>query len=91
MINASKPFPIKSSMYFQKNCITSRKIEIQKVIAKGPTKDLTVNVYSFFNAVKTMKKENYCISRILKRVLTRQFDFPIATELLQSHPLQQNL
>lgn len=37
-------------------------MEMQKVIANGPTNDLTVNVCSFFNAIETMKKENYCVN-----------------------------
>ena len=34
------PFPIKSSMYFQKNCMISMNMEIQNVTTKGPAKDL---------------------------------------------------
>ncbi len=37
-------------------------MEIQKVMAKGPTKDLIVNVCSFFNALITMKNGNYCMN-----------------------------
>jgi hypothetical protein len=34
-----KPLPIKSSMYFQKNCMINMNMEIQKVTTKGPIKD----------------------------------------------------
>jgi len=33
------PFPIKSSMYFHKNCRININIEIQNVTIKGPAKE----------------------------------------------------
>ena len=37
------PFPIKSSMYTQKNCKISMNIEIRSVTINGPVKDFRLN------------------------------------------------
>lgn len=42
------PLPIKSSIYFQKNCMINMNMEIQKVTTNGPAKDLILKTYSRF-------------------------------------------
>lgn len=44
----SRPFPTKSSMYNQKNCMVKTKIEIRNAAINGPIKDLIINMSSFF-------------------------------------------
>ena len=48
MIIASNPLPTKSSMYSQKNCMMSTKMEIKKVAKNGPIKALIMSMSSFF-------------------------------------------
>ena len=44
----SKPFPIKSSMYFHRNNIKNKNIEIKKVAKKGPIKAFIIKRFTFF-------------------------------------------
>jgi hypothetical protein len=44
----SSPFPTKSSMYFHRNCISSTKTQMKKVIKNGPKKLLIINLCSRF-------------------------------------------
>ena len=44
----SSPFPIKSSMYFHKNCISKIKITIEKVLKNGFIKAIVIDLLSFF-------------------------------------------
>jgi hypothetical protein len=37
--NVPSPFPMRSSRYFQKNCMTNMNMEIARVTRKGPAKD----------------------------------------------------
>ncbi len=39
MTEMEMPFPIKSSMYFHKNCRIKINIDIQNVTTKGPVKE----------------------------------------------------
>ena len=48
MTNVLKPLPIKSSMYFHKNCMTSMNIEIASVTKNGPAKVRILKTYSRF-------------------------------------------
>ena len=50
IIRISNPFPTKSSMYFQRNCIKSRKMAIKKVNTNGPMYDLRMNLCKRFTA-----------------------------------------
>ena len=43
------PLPIKSSMYFQKNCIRRMNKDTSRVATKGPKNDFKLNKYSLFN------------------------------------------
>jgi hypothetical protein len=47
-IQTSKPFPMRSSMYTHKNCMIKKNIAIEKVIKKGPMKDLIMKISNFF-------------------------------------------
>ena len=47
MLVSSNPLPTKSSIYFQKNCITNTKRVMKKVAMKGPTKDFKISLSSF--------------------------------------------
>jgi hypothetical protein len=47
MVKKSSPLPTRSSIYNQKNCITSTKREIRNVAKKGPIKDRMMSVSSF--------------------------------------------
>ena len=44
----SNPLPTRSSMYFQKNCITSTNNVTKKVAMKGPMKACRMSLSSFF-------------------------------------------
>lgn len=44
----SRPFPTRSSIYFQRNCISRIKSTIKNVATKGPIKENTVKEKSFF-------------------------------------------
>jgi hypothetical protein len=57
------PLPIKSSMYFQKNCITNINMEIQKVTRNGPIKDRILKTYKRFNFYN---KKMECEIKLLK-------------------------
>ena len=47
----SNPLPTKSSMYFQKNCITKMNRVMKKVAMNGPIKDLSMSLSSLFITV----------------------------------------
>ena len=47
-VNRSRPLPTRSSIYFQKNCITSTKSRMKKVATKGPVNALRMSLSSFF-------------------------------------------
>jgi hypothetical protein len=47
-VRISRPFPTRSSMYNQKNCMVKTKIEIRNAAINGPIKDLIINMSSFF-------------------------------------------
>jgi hypothetical protein len=47
-IQNSNPLPIRSSMYTHKNCMIKKNIAIEKVIKKGPMKDLIMKISNFF-------------------------------------------
>ena len=49
MVKISKPFPTKSSMYSQKNCMVSTKVEIVSAAKKGPMKALRISMSNFLN------------------------------------------
>ena len=51
MFEKSNPLPTKSSMYFQKNCITRINRVMKKVAMNGPMKDLSISLSSFFITV----------------------------------------
>jgi hypothetical protein len=51
MINVSNPFPTKSSMYSQKNCMVSTNIEIVNAAKKGPIKALRISMSNFLNKI----------------------------------------
>ena len=46
--DVSNPFPIKSSIYFQRNCIKRIKITIEKVYRKGFIKAIRIDLFNFF-------------------------------------------
>jgi hypothetical protein len=43
----SRPLPTRSSIYFQKNCITKTKRVMKNVAMKGPMKAFRINLSSF--------------------------------------------
>jgi hypothetical protein len=47
-VNRSSPFPTRSSMYSQKNCMVNTNKEMAKAAIKGPIKDLMMSISSFF-------------------------------------------
>jgi hypothetical protein len=51
MMNVSNPFPTKSSMYSQKNCMVSTNIEIVNAAKKGPIKALRISMSNFLNKI----------------------------------------
>jgi hypothetical protein len=53
----SNPFPARSSMYFQRNCINKMKSEIKKVRTKGPIYDFNINECNRF----TIAVANLCL------------------------------
>ena len=55
IIPVPSPLPIKSSRYFQKNCITSINIEIASVTTNGPAKDFILNKVNFFKELSFCK------------------------------------
>lgn len=52
------PFPIKSSMYFQKNCMISMNMDIHRVTTKGPANDFILKTYSRFKMIDNTVKEH---------------------------------
>jgi hypothetical protein len=51
MMNVSNPFPTKSSIYSQKNCMVSTNIEIVNAAKKGPIKALRISMSNFLNKI----------------------------------------
>jgi len=51
----SNPLPTKSSIYFQKNCITNMNKVMKKVAMNGPMKDFRISLSSFFITVCGLK------------------------------------
>ena len=51
MIKVSNPFPTRSSMYSQKNCMVSTKIEIVNAAKNGPIKALRISMSNFLNKI----------------------------------------
>jgi hypothetical protein len=49
IVRKSKPLPTKSSMYSQKNCIVSTKVEIVSAAKKGPIKAFRISMSNFLN------------------------------------------
>ena len=49
MVKMSKPLPTKSSMYSQKNCMVSTKVEMVSAAKKGPMKALRISMSNFLN------------------------------------------
>ena len=49
IVRRSKPLPTKSSMYNQKNCMVSTKVEIVSAAKKGPMKPLRISMSNFLN------------------------------------------
>ena len=49
IVRISKPLPTKSSMYNQKNCIVSTKVEIVNAAKKGPMKAFRISMSNFLN------------------------------------------
>jgi hypothetical protein len=47
MLARSRPLPTRSSMYFQKNCITKTNNVMKKVAINGPINDLRISLSSF--------------------------------------------
>ena len=60
IIKKSKPFPTKSSIYNQKNCMVSTKVVMVSAAKKGPIKAFRISMSNFLNnfvvlATYTMK------------------------------------
>ena len=49
MVKKSNPFPTKSSMYNQKNCIVSTKVVMVSAAIKGPIKAFRISMSNFLN------------------------------------------
>jgi len=49
IVNRSSPFPTKSSMYNQKNCMVSTKVVIRSAAKKGPIKAFRISMSNFLN------------------------------------------
>ena len=49
MVKKSKPFPTKSSMYNQKNCMVSTKVVMVSAAKKGPIKAFRISMSNFLN------------------------------------------
>lgn len=54
---APSPFPTKSSIYNQKNCMMSTSNVIKNVAIKGPTKAFTISLSSFLNTYLSLLHE----------------------------------
>ncbi len=50
----SNPFPTKSSIYNQKNCMVNTNKEIANAAIKGPIKDRIINMSSFFITIAVL-------------------------------------
>lgn len=48
MVNKSRSFPTKSSMYFQRLCIINTNNAIKNVAINGPINDLNISLSNFF-------------------------------------------
>ena len=48
IIETSNPFPMRSSMYFQKNCMINMNMEIINVTINGPMNERILNTYKRF-------------------------------------------
>jgi hypothetical protein len=55
----SKPFPTKSSIYFQRNCIKNMNSEMKNVNITGQINEKKTTLSTFFNAVFFALKRNY--------------------------------
>lgn len=53
-VTKSKPFPTKSSIYNQKNCMVSTNREIAKAAIKGPINDRIINMSSFLITIAVL-------------------------------------
>lgn len=62
----SKPFPIRSSMYLNKNNINKMNMTMKKVTIKGLTKALNTNKCTFFTGVKIEKIYLYAPKTLIK-------------------------
>ena len=51
IMKVSNPFPTKSSMYSQKNCMVSTNIEIVNAAKKGPINALRISMSNFLNKI----------------------------------------
>ena len=51
IVNRSSPLPTKSSMYNQKNCMVSTKVEMVSAAKKGPMKALRISMSNFLNKI----------------------------------------
>ena len=51
IISMSKPLPIKSSIYFQRNCINKINITTEKLRKKGRRNDVKINFWNMFTLI----------------------------------------
>ena len=63
IVPKSNPLPTKSSIYNQKNCITKTKSEIKNVAKKGPMKERSISMSSFFITLAFLYKPYYYNSK----------------------------
>jgi hypothetical protein len=54
MVKRSSPFPTKSSMYNQKNCIVSTNIQMAKAAKKGAMNARRISMSNFLSNVKVL-------------------------------------
>jgi hypothetical protein len=54
MVRKSSPFPTKSSMYNQKNCMVNTNIQMAKAAKKGAMKARRISMSNFLNNVKVI-------------------------------------
>jgi hypothetical protein len=62
----SKPFPIRSSMYLNKNNINKMNMTMKKVTIKGFKKALNTNKCTFFTGIKIEKIYLYAPNTLIK-------------------------
>ena len=60
----SRPFPIKSSIYFQRNCINSINITVVNVNINGFIKDENINFLKMFTLTNVMCYEPRCFINV---------------------------